>query len=263
MLRTSRTEITAGFDPQQQAVHTSRTEITAGFDPQQQAVHTSRTEITAGFDPQQQAVHTSRTVITAGFDPQQQAVHTSRTVITAGFDPQQQAVHTSRTEITAGFDPQQQAVRLAALAMRDALYADPSLSPDGSDSSSRASSSRRDLHEQATCNSPCCIVGAKVNGTDHDPQHPYEGSRMWRMPACELQYGPLDCGFKLATFNKGAAMMDSHVSSHGGLTCTTGEKVRLRGSTSLRRFSFKVVELKSYIALRPELVDGGPCPDKK
>ena len=63
--------------------------------------------------------------------------------------------------------------------------------------------------------SACCLsVPDPADRRQRRHYNTYEG-RLWRMPACELRYGPLSCDFRLAPTNQGASMDDEDLAQVG------------------------------------------------
>ena len=74
----------------------------------------------------------------------------------------------------------------------------------------------------ASCRRSACCLSIPGPGDRRQRQHynTFEG-RLWRMPACELRYGPLSCDFRLAPSNQGVAMDDEDLAQVGGTTRTS------------------------------------------
>ena len=66
------------------------------------------------------------------------------------------------------------------------------------------------------CKDPMCCLTTR-DPADRRRQISYNTSegRLWRMPACELRYGPLSCEFRIARTNDGALMDEEDLAQVG------------------------------------------------
>ena len=67
-----------------------------------------------------------------------------------------------------------------------------------------------------TCRWSACCLSVPDPGDRRQRRHynTYEG-RLWRIPACELRYGPLSCDFRIAPTNQGASMDNEDLAQVG------------------------------------------------